>query len=213
MEETDDLFHLLRWNVSEMHRRFFFPQAYADPIKVADERHKAMALREIFSRSNLRDIHDRALRTSRGNVTFGFWAPLTVLDHVMYTPRHAEIALNARVQYKVAAQGSDGERVYVIVAPWIPNYDGADADAFYITSFHSARLFAQATWVFFALLLFFALLWLIEGPPRMIYVLVAAAVLYGVMYVALLFVRRAYIHRRMASFEQLLVNSTAEAFL
>lgn len=214
MESTDAMLLLLRWNVAEMHRRFFFPQAYADPLKVAEERRHGLDLRaHLFAHSNVRDIHDRAMRSGRGRTAvFGFWAPLATFDFVAHAPRHTEIALNARVQYKVVG-GETDRRVYVVVAPFIPNFLGTDADAFYITAFPSARYFTMGSIAFWTLLGFFTLLWMLEGPPRLIYGLVAAASAYVVLYIATVLWKRAAVHRFMASFEELTVNLTGETFL
>lgn len=206
MDGTDEMLLLLRWNVVEMHRRHFCPQAYADPLKVAEERRAGLELRaRLFAHSNLRDIHDRAARA--GRTTFGFWLPLAAFDAVANTPRHVEIAINARAQYKVT-----GDRVYVAVAPHIPNVRGADADAFYVTAFDSARYFATASIVFWVLLCFFTLIWLLEGPPRLIYGLAAAAGAYVALYIATVLWRRAAVHRFLATFEELRVT-TGDAFL
>lgn len=210
MESTDEMLLLLRWNVAEMRRRFFVPQAYADPLQVAEERRLGLDLRErVFAHSNLRDIHDRALRA--GRTTFGFWAPLATFDFVAHPPRHTEIALNARVQYKATGDETD-RRVYVVIAPHIPNVDGTDADAFYIVAFPSARYFATASILFWMLLGFCTLIWMLEGPPRLIYGLLAAAVAHIVLYVATVLWKRAAVHRFMATFEELRIT-TGEAFL
>lgn len=210
MEDTDALHLLLRWNVSEMHRRFFFPQAYADAMKVAQEREVAMELRRLLIATNLRDIHDRSLRMSGGKVVFGFWAPLSTLDYVKYTVRHMEIAINARVQYKIKEAD---QRVYVAILPWIPNVAGSDVDAFFLPSFPLSRYLQYVSLLFWLLWSFILMLTILEGPRRLFGWMIGIAIVYWILYLMWIVGRRLYINAWLASLEPLLKRDVEDGFL
>lgn len=210
MEEADEVLRLLRWNTAEMNRSFFFPQAYADPLIVNMEKATGLELRTLILHTNYREIHDRSMRLNGGNVTFGFWAPLSTLDYVKYHVRHMEIAINARVQYKIR---EDECKVYVIVAPWIANVRGFDVDAFAWNPFSGFPIILQLKLVFWFLWAFLSMLYVLEGTRALGVFLLATAGAYVFISVVLIIGRRIALNQWLSSLEEMQKREVEDGFL
>lgn len=210
MEDADEVLRLLRWNTAEMRRHFFFPQAYADPLKVNLEKALGLELRTLMLHTNYREIHDRSLRLTGGKVIFGFWAPLTTLDYVKYQVRHMEIAINARVQYKI----KDSEnKVYVVVSPWISNGNGIDADAFSWSPTVFFPLLSHFTVFFWGLWAFLSMLYVLEGTRALRNFLLCTAGMYFFIVFGWSIAKRIALNRWLSSLEELCKREVEDGFL